>query len=360
MQEKQETRAWALWQKMALAAAVVVVLCLAIWGILHLRQNAGNKIQDPRLVRVAAALKAAYAAKAVEKWVECSDQASLALDLETGRIAVSTNKLRVVARPAIVKEATALIDEAEEHLLPPPDPSKYPKMNEPWENSLKMQFVPVKGTEVLFAVLDISNGEYQKFRPEHDSGDYQFQSLNNFHQPVVNVTWEDAKAYCTWLTRRDRRAGKIGLIHAYRLPKDREWSLAVGLNESKTGSPQEKDELVSDVFPWGAKWPPPRDSGNYGASLGVDDYPVTSPVGCFKANDLGLFDISGNVWQWCEDFYDGRSGARVLRGGSWGVGDARRLRSSYRFSSDPDGLDNDAGFRVVLATVPPPKAKSKR
>ncbi len=359
MQEKQETRARPMWKKAAMAAAIVVVLCLAILGLRHLRASPA-KTQDPRLVRVAAALKAAHAAKAVTKWLECSDQATLALDLEEGRIAVSTNKLRVIARPAIVKEATALIDEAEEHLLPPPDPSKYPKMNEPWVNSLEMQFVPVKGTEVLFAVVDISNGEYQKFRPEHDSGDYQFQSLKNFHQPVVSVTWEDAKAYCAWLTKRDRRAGKIALHHAYRLPKDWEWSVAVGLNEKNTGSPQAKDELVSNVYPWGPSWPPPRDTGNYGDSLRLDDYPVTSPVGCFKANDFGLFDMSGNVWQWCEDFYDGRSGARVLRGGSWGVGNPRLLRSAYRFSGEPGGRDNDMGFRVVLATVAPPKAKAKR
>ncbi|MEI7730356.1 MAG: SUMF1/EgtB/PvdO family nonheme iron enzyme [Verrucomicrobiota bacterium] len=72
--------------------------------------------------------------------------------------------------------------------------------------------------------------------------------------------------------------------------------------------------------------------GNYSPSLNVDEYENTSPVGRFKANQFGLYDMGGNVWQWCEDFYDGKSSFRMLRGASWGISFPGRLLSSYRFN----------------------------
>jgi formylglycine-generating enzyme required for sulfatase activity len=207
----------------------------------------------------------------------------------------------------------------------------------------------------------VSNGEYRKFKSGHDSGSYQGQSLNGGRQPVVNVSWDDAQAFCAWLTQKERQAGLIGPNQSYRLPKDWEWSVAVGLNESKSGTPKDKDWKIEGAYPWGTTWPPPKYAGNYadatakaafpswGVIEGYDDgYAVSSPVGSFKSNKFGLYDMGGNVWQWCEDFYDGQSGGRVLRGGSWGDFEPRYLLSSCRGGYDPGSRDAGNGFRCVF------------
>ena len=77
--------------------------------------------------------------------------------------------------------------------------------------------------------------------------------------PVVNVSWEDAKAFCGWLS------GKEGYGKRYRLPTDHEWSCAVGIGdrENADATPKSKDNRMADVFPWGEQWPPPDDAGNY-------------------------------------------------------------------------------------------------
>ena len=95
------------------------------------------------------------------------------------------------------------------------------------------------------------------------------------------------------------------------------------------------------------EWPPTRGVGNYGQSLKVDDYEYTSPVGSFAANQFGLYDMGGNVWQWCEDFYSGNSGNRVLRGASWSYVTACNLLSSCRDDQAPDYRGGNFGFRPV-------------
>jgi formylglycine-generating enzyme required for sulfatase activity len=136
---------------------------------------------------------------------------------------------------------------------------------------------------------------------------------------------------------------------AYRLPTDAEWSFAVDLNEPAGGTPREKDGKIQGVYPWGTQWPPPKGAGNYSPGLQVDDYDYTSPVGSFAANRYGLYDLGGNVWEWCEGFYDGKSGARVLRGASWRVDIPDYLLSSFRNGGTPVGRRDNVGFRVLLA-----------
>ena len=222
--------------------------------------------------------------------------------------------------------------------------------DQPWENSLGMKFVPVLGTEVLFGIWEVRVQDYRAYAKANPGVDGSWEKPY-FQQtdthPVVNVSWEDAQAFCAWLTKKEQAEGKLTASQSYRLPQDWEWSVAVGLNEPKAGTPQDKDMKIKDVYPWGTQWPPPKRAGNYAASLGVDDFDYTSPVGSFAANRYGLYDLGGNVWEWCEDWYDGEQKFRVLRGASWYCVPGYLL-SSCRYSCTPDYRRNSIGFRVVL------------
>jgi formylglycine-generating enzyme required for sulfatase activity len=218
----------------------------------------------------------------------------------------------------------------------------------PWGNSLGMKFVPVKGTDALFCIWDTRVRDYQAFvnatgrewpKPSFKQGQTH---------PAVNVSWEDAKAFCDWLTKKEQSAEGLQKEQAYRLPTDAEWSVAVGLGKEVGNTPAEKDTKIKDVYPWGWQWPPPRGAGNYLKRLNADDYENTSPVGGFAANEFGLFDMGGNVWQWCEEEYKPGSVTRVSRGSSWGTDVPDALLSSGRCGDYP-GLRNDSlGFRCVL------------
>jgi formylglycine-generating enzyme required for sulfatase activity len=167
--------------------------------------------------------------------------------------------------------------------------------------------------------------------------------------PAVIVSWDDAKAFCAWLTEKEQKAGMIGSAQEYRLPTDAEWSVAVGLPHESGRTPREKDDKITNVYPWGDQWPPPKGAGNYSTSLKVDSYEYTSPVGSFEPNKFGLYDMGGNVWQWCEDWYDDSKQWRVLRGASWGKYIPVDLLSSWRLGTTPTSRYGDYGFRCVLA-----------
>ena len=80
----------------------------------------------------------------------------------------------------------------------------------------------------------------------------------------------------------------------------------------------------------------------------TDGYATTSPVGSFPANAVGLYDLSGNLWQWCEDWLDASHTGRVLRGGSWDNPERWALRSSQRQANPSTSRANFNGFRCVL------------
>jgi formylglycine-generating enzyme required for sulfatase activity len=220
-------------------------------------------------------------------------------------------------------------------------------------NTLGMKFVSVPGTKVLFGVWDVRVQDYRAFA-DADSGVVDGWKHPGFQQnvnlppycqqqtdPVVKVSWNDANAFCKWLSHKEARQ--------YRLPTDAEWSVAVGLDQEEGSTPKEKAFGFKNVYSWGSQWPPPKGAGNYGTSLNVDNYLFTSPVGSFAANKFGLYDMGGNVWQWCGDWYDGDQTSRVMRGASWtGNYHTPELPLSCRGRAAPDGRANDVGFRVVL------------
>jgi hypothetical protein len=223
-----------------------------------------------------------------------------------------------------------------------------------WTNSLGMVFVHVAGTSVRFSVWDTRVQDYRAYAAANpDTCTNDDWRNTGFEQsdthPVVNVSWNDAKAFCAWLSRKE------GLT--YRLPTDAEWSVAVGLDAEPGSTPKEKSGNIKGVYPWGTNWPPPSGAGNYDPLFGVDNFTNTSPVGNFAANQYGLYDMGGNVWQWCEDWYDGDQVYRVLRGASWHGPYPALLLSSYRLYYTPDAGGHAVGFRCVLLDPSRPEAR---
>ncbi len=246
----------------------------------------------------------------------------------------------------------------------------------PFVNSLGMKFVPVPitggptgGQRVLFSVWETRVQDYEVFAKETKREWPNPGFEQGPTHPAVNVSWEDATAFCAWLTERERKAGKLGANEAYRLPSDHEWSCAVGIGEREEAAklPNEKDGKIADVFPWGSVWPPPKGAGNYageelrpalaagkyfwikGVLAGYrDDFVETAPVGSFAANRFGLFDMGGNVWQWCEDWFDKEQKDRGLRGASWDNYDRDGLLSSHRTHNAPGHRGYVDSFRCVV------------
>ncbi len=278
--------------------------------------------------------------------------------------------------------------------VPPPtqrtasDPVAAATKAAPFVNSLGMEFVPVPGTKVLMCRTDTRVQDFRRYAQKSSykqtggiyvmkvkkaqDGSYstawELDTAASWEQPgfeqgedhpVVGVSWNEAHDFCAWLSKQEGRE--------YRLPTDAEWSAAVGLGK----------------YPWGSAWPPPTGVGNYADDAfvttlpgkgwpqvpGNDGYARTSPVARFPENRFGLYDMGGNVWQWCEDPYratmndadalqeipalkeerasDGTP-YRVLRGGSWGDNAEILLRSSFRDFVRPAYRSVNFGFRCVL------------
>jgi formylglycine-generating enzyme required for sulfatase activity len=241
-------------------------------------------------------------------------------------------------------------------------PEKVPEMEIPagaFINSLGMPFVKVPGTDVQFCIWETRVKDYAAYavastRVEGSWKDPAYFKRNGFKQadthPVVNVSWNNAKTFCAWLTKKELTAGKIKAGQKYRLPTDAEWSVAVGLGKEKGNTPEEKHLGIKDVCPWGKEWPPPKGAGNYIPSLKVDEFEYTAPVGSFAANQHGLYDLGGNILEWCEDKYSPNRSWRVLRGASFGNYAPADLWSSNRHYITPNiqFFFIMAGFRCVL------------
>jgi formylglycine-generating enzyme required for sulfatase activity len=237
----------------------------------------------------------------------------------------------------------------------------------------------------MFSIWETREKDYDAFVKETKTPWERPPAMTNGLEPAVRVSWNDAKAFCQWLTDRERRSKVIGNSVIYRLPTDHEWSCAVGVGELENPAqlPVDKKGLNPTVFPWGANWPPPPGAGNYQgkesvinstanlellASTSYDDgFRILAPVGSFSPNGLGLYDMGGNAWEWCDDWFDASQQTKVGRGSSFDVGARKFLTSSYRIPGQPDQVRAGGGFRVVMApsnvavktTSDPPPATSK-
>lgn len=245
-----------------------------------------------------------------------------------------------------------------------------------WTNRLGMIFVPVPGTSVSFSIYETQVKVYALFaatKPKLDGTNWNhafYHGTTPVSQgpdfPVVNVSWNDARAFCAWLTQTERAAGRISAQQKYRLPTDAEWSCAVGIGNRETGAtPKEKSAKLENIYPWGTQFPPPRGAGNFADQSAFhyftnwphidcynDGFVTTSPIGSFKPNAFGIYDLAGNALEWCDDFYDTSRRQRVLRGGAWNNCGPKSLLSSYREHAAPSRCSVVTGFRCVLETNP--------
>ena len=220
----------------------------------------------------------------------------------------------------------------------------------PFTNSLGMKFVPVAGTEMLFSIWDTRVQDYAAFASVMGRAwDKPFFAQGPTH-PAVNVSWDDSKWFSKWLTEKERLEGRLTGRQEYRLPYDWEWSVAVGLKEARSGKPVEKSAKING-YPWQGGWPPPIGAGNYDQSLKVDEFDYTSPVGSFAANVFGIYDMGGNVWNWCEEQSGGIPDQRTIRGGSWAVSFSVHALASYRDSQRASYRAGSIGFRLVLTVA---------
>lgn len=218
-----------------------------------------------------------------------------------------------------------------------------------FENSLGMKFVGVPGLRARFAIYETRVRDYQQFAEAAGRAWEKPDFAQGPDHPVVNLTWEDAAAFCRWLTDRERKLGRLTDRQRYRLPTDQEWSAAAGLGSESGKAPEDRMKSLV-VWPWGYYWPPQPGDGNYGPELAVDSFANTSPAGSFNPNRHGLYDLGGNVWEWCEDWYNEANVTKALRGGSFHDSQPKDLLAAYRFSGTMHLSNDDIGFRVVLET----------
>jgi serine/threonine protein kinase len=231
----------------------------------------------------------------------------------------------------------------------------------PSVSSLGQRFAPVGDVEFCLWLTRVKDFEQFAHATNLKSMGWRAPGFKQGpDHPVVNVTWQEAIAFCKWLTDKEHTEGALPPNQFYRLPTDLEWSKAVGLPEEPGKTPAERDMAIADVYPWGTQWPPPPGAGNYtgeetGSDLAIkgynDGFAWTSPVGSFKPNQYGLYDMGGNVWQWCLDSWNEKVTAKVLRGASWYNGAMKQsLLSSCRVHAAPDSATDNYGFRIVKAS----------
>ncbi len=232
--------------------------------------------------------------------------------------------------------------------------SEYPP-HTVWLSSYRVGRYPVTNLQFHAFVKDGGYGEQWKscwtsegwewkedkhlMKPKAEGGEFDLRN-----HPVVHISWYEAAAFCQWFTLRLRQAGELTESQMIRLPTEAEWEKAARGEDGRE-------------YPWGGNIDP--EHANYTDT----GFGVTSTVGCFPrgASPYGCDDLSGNVWEWCLDWFDENyyskspqenppgpdSGSyRVMRGGAWNF-TAGGCRSAFRGSAIPGDRFHSFGFRLL-------------
>ena len=180
----------------------------------------------------------------------------------------------------------------------------------------------------LMDIHEVTIAQYKKFLDDTDfpEPDFWHPELDKDNEPIVGVTWYEAAAYAAWTGKR--------------LPTEAEWECAA------------RGKTKDYIYPWGNT--PDIQKGNY-SSFGI------MPVMSFPPDETGLYDMAGNIWEWCADWYDKRYYSlspgknpkgppmgvhKVLRGGAWYCTE-QQVRTANRYYSLPDARSFHVGFRCV-------------
>ena len=242
---------------------------------------------------------------------------------------------------------------------------------EPGRRSNEIRKVVRLTRPYYLGIDEVTNAQYNQFDPGHDSGTYGRALLSDDNRPVVNVSWNQAAAFCNWLSSQqglpnayvkkgDNWVPVRPMNNGYRLPTEAEWAWAARYANGPHPT----------RFPWGNDMPPKKVDGNYADESARDMVPYIidgyndhyrgpSPVGSFAPNRFGIYDLAGNVSEWIDDFYSvalpngvlvnplgPASGAyHVIRGSNYTNGRFSELRWTYRnYGKDAQPT---VGFRVA-------------
>ncbi len=190
-----------------------------------------------------------------------------------------------------------------------------PREGAPFTTAIGMELMPVPAGYWVgrYEVMQKEYAAVMGHNPSHWIG---------ANRPVENVDWIDATEFCRRITENDIAAGLLAAGWSYSLPTEEQWVFFAG------------DARLEDMVcaRWNGLFP-----------MG------TMPVGSLEANQYGLYDVRGNVWEWCSDWWDHKQNEKVLRGGSWDLVHPDDLEVSYRPVSAAVGRSGNIGFRVVMA-----------
>lgn len=274
-------------------------------------------------------------------------------------------------------------------ILIPFVPWKHPRMDASWTNKeLSMVFLPVgTGSTFLAGQSEVTVGQYRAFAGETRRAVEPLESVTTKGwetigrtwetafpgqtdgHPVVGVSWEDAMAFCEWLTARERRTNRLAENQRYTLPTAEQWTRLAGDME----------------YPWGSAYPPGLKDGNYaGQELRRPNWPEswedltldaldpnsvwTVPVGQLRPDSRGFLGVGGNAAEWCDTWYEigmnasiswgipskrlsddgGGRRYRVVRGASWADSDRDLLKTKVHWAEMPGSRKDRIGFRVFL------------
>jgi len=284
--------------------------------------------------------------------------------VQGGTVQPATNQQPVEAHPALAREFTNSIGmkfmliPAGTFLMGSPEDEQDRGKDEGPQHELEIP------RPFYMGMYQVTQEEYQRLLGDNPSwfcesseGAQKVKSLDTRRHPVECISWNDAVAFCRKLSDQseEKKKGRV-----YRLPTEAEWEYACRGGAKSSIPFYLGDSLSSTQANFDGNHPYNAAKGPYRER--------TTPVGSYKPNAWGLFDMHGNVWEWCQDWYEQnyynqsprqdpqgpQNGTRrVLRGGSWGS-NGRNCRSAYRGGDAPGYRDYVIGFRLVCVASSTP------